>query len=64
MHHNDEYLTILSFEIADAYPSLLGTCFATLAINRSRMFSRVPHDDDDIVVIYMESTENEEQVTR
>ena len=31
-----------SFEIADAYQSLLGTCFAAVAINRSRMFADVP----------------------
>ena len=30
---------------------------------RNRPRTRVPHDDCDIAVIYMKSTENEEQVT-
>ena len=54
----------LSFEIADEYQSVISSCFAAVAINRSRAFTRVPHDDCDIVVIYMKSTENQEQVTR
>ena len=53
----------LSFETADAYQSLLAICFAVIAINRSRTFARVPHGDCDVVVIYMKSTENEEQAT-
>ena len=52
-----------SFEIADEYQSLIGTCFTAVTINRSRTFARMPHDDCDIAVIYMKSTENEEQVT-
>ena len=40
-----------------------GPCFAAMAINRSRTIARVPHEDCDIAVIYMKSTENEEQVT-
>ena len=51
-----------SFEIADAYQSLLGTCFAAVAINRSRLFAHVPHDDADAVVISMNSTEKAEQI--
>ena len=51
----------LSFEIADAHQSLRGTSsLAAVAINRSRTFTSVPHDDCDIAVIYMKSTENEE----
>ena len=53
----------ISFEIADAYQTLLGTYFAAAAINESRMFARVPHDDCYIAVIYVKSIENEEQVT-
>ena len=51
-----------SFEIADAYQSLTGTCVAPMAINKSCTFALVPHDNCDIVVIYMRSTKNEEQV--
>ena len=70
MHHRKNIFEFvfenLSFEIADVYSrckSLLRTCFAAVAINRSRTFARVPHDECDIVVIYMKSRENEEQVT-
>ena len=52
-----------SFERADAYQSLPGTCFTAMAINRSHMFACMLHDDFDIIVIYMKSTENEELVT-
>ena len=52
-----------SFERADAYQSLVETCFAAVAINRSRTLAGVPHDDFDIAVIYKKSTENEDQVT-
>ena len=37
--------------------------FTTVAINRSRTLADVLHDDCDIAVIYMKSTENEDQVT-
>ena len=53
-----------SFKIADAYQFLLRTWFAAVAINRALSFARVPHDDCDITVIYVNSTENEKQVTR
>ena len=53
----------LSLEIAHAYHSLLWTCLAAVAISRSLTFACVPHEDSDIAVIYMNSTENEEQVT-
>ena len=54
----------LSFEIADAHQSFLGTCFAAVAINISRTFARVLHDNWDIVVIYMKLIEYEGQVAR
>ena len=43
----------LRFEIAYAYQSLLRTCFAAMAIKRASTFTRMLHDDCDIVVIYM-----------
>ena len=42
----------LSSKIADACRSLLETCFATVARNRSRTFARVPQDNCDITIIY------------
>ena len=43
----------LSFEIANAYQSLLEICSVAMAINRSRTFICMRHDDCDIVIIYM-----------
>ena len=40
----------LSFEIVDAYQSVLGTCFATVAMNKSRTFHY-----DDVIMTMLES---------
>ena len=67
IHHRKNIFKLvfenLSFQIADAYQYLLGICFAAVAINRLRTIATVPRGDCDIAVIYMKSTENEEQVT-
>ena len=44
--------------------NLLGTCFAAAALNQSPTSSHLPRGDCDIIVIYKNSTENEEQLTR